>query len=29
MGLLDRFWGWLGVQTEVEEHYMELPPGVE
>ncbi len=27
MGLLDSFWGWLGVQTEVEEHIMELPAG--
>lgn len=27
MGLLDSFWGWLGVQTEVEEHVMELPAG--
>lgn len=29
MGLLDSFWSWLGVQTEVEEHYMELPAGQE
>lgn len=27
MGLLDSFWNWLGVQTEVEEHVMELPAG--
>lgn len=27
MGLLDGFWNWLGVQTEVEEHVMELPAG--
>lgn len=27
MGLVDNFWGWLGVQTEVEEHIMELPAG--
>lgn len=27
MALLDSFWGWLGVQTEVEEHIMELPAG--
>lgn len=29
MALLDSFWGWLGVQTEVEEHVMELPAGQE
>jgi len=27
MGLLDSFWNWLGVRTEVEEHIMELPAG--
>jgi cell division inhibitor SepF len=29
MGIIDRFWGWLGVQSEVEEHYVELPAGAE
>ena len=29
MALLDSFWGWLGVQTEVEEHIMELPAGLD
>ncbi len=29
MGLLDSFWSWLGVQTEVEEHVMELPAAAE
>lgn len=27
MGLLDSFWNWLGVRTEVEEHIVELPAG--
>jgi cell division inhibitor SepF len=27
MGLLDRFWGWLGVRDEEEQAFMELPPG--
>lgn len=27
MGLLDSFWNWLGVRTEVEEHIVELPVG--
>jgi cell division inhibitor SepF len=27
MGLLDRFWGWLGVREEEEQTFMELPPG--
>lgn len=27
MGVLDSFWGWLGVRTEVEEHIVELPVG--
>lgn len=29
MGMLDGFWSWLGVQTEVEEHVMELPAAAE
>lgn len=30
MGLLDRFWGWLGVQNEIEEQqFMELPSGID
>lgn len=29
MGLLDSFWTWLGVETEVEEHVMELPAAAE
>lgn len=27
MGLMDRFWGWLGVREEEEQTFMELPPG--
>lgn len=29
MGLLDRFWGWLGIRDEDEQQFMELPPGLE
>lgn len=29
MGLLDRFWGWLGIREEDEQQFMELPPGLE
>jgi len=25
MGMIDKLWNWLGVQTEVEEEYHELP----
>ncbi|HWQ75158.1 MAG TPA: cell division protein SepF [Syntrophomonas sp.] len=27
MGLMERFWNWLGVREEEESTFMELPPG--